>query len=300
MKMLKNDGAPSQEFGMNLQLFAEGETSTETATETQTETNTATETQTTGTEQQTMSEQPRIKVKFNHQDMELPYEEAVTHIQKGMNYDKAVERARQEARDAVYADMGYEWNGKPITTEAEYKQALKEKEIFDKYQAQGLPEEVINELVASKRFREETLAERQTRENEEAKIKQDSEFKERKNDMYIEFLNEFKDYDTPEKWKLIPPEVFAEADKWLQSGGREGRRLADAFARYNYTKLMSQQQAATANQANAASSTGSVKGSGLPDTGFISKEVFEANKGNQQWMQKNYDNLTKSMRKWGK
>lgn len=38
-----------------------------------------------------------IKVKYNHEEMELPYEEAVVHIQKGMNYDKAVERAKREA-----------------------------------------------------------------------------------------------------------------------------------------------------------------------------------------------------------
>jgi len=42
-------------------------------------------------------EPQRIKVKYNHQELEIPYEEAVQHIQKGMNYDKAVERARQEA-----------------------------------------------------------------------------------------------------------------------------------------------------------------------------------------------------------
>jgi hypothetical protein len=271
-----------------------------TVTETQTETNTATETQTTGTEQQTAPEQPKIKIKYNHQDMELPYEEAVQHIQKGMNYDKAVERARQEALDEYIASLNYEWNGKPIKTKAEYDQALKEKEIFERYQAQGLPEDVINELVASKRFREESLAEKQAREAEIAKTQQEQEFKQRRDSMYIEFLNEFKDYGSEEKWKTIPPEVFAEADKWLKTGGREGRRLADAFARYNYTKLISQQQAATANQTNAASSTGSVKGNGLPDSGYISKEVFEANKHDQNWMNKNYENIKKSMNKWGK
>ena len=70
-----------------------------------------------------------IRVKYNHQELDLPYEEAVQHIQKGMNYDKAVERARQEARDSWIADQGYEWKGKPIKTEAEYQSALKEQEL---------------------------------------------------------------------------------------------------------------------------------------------------------------------------
>ena len=53
-------------------------------------------------------------------------------------------------------------------------------------------------------------------------------------------------------------------------------------------------------QANAATSTGSAKGTGKPVAGYIPKEVFEANKGNQDWLSKNYDTLIKSMKKWGK
>jgi hypothetical protein len=87
----------------------------------------------------------------------------------------------------------------------------------------------------------------------------------------------------------------------------KGESMKTAFMDWDYQnyrqRIKVQEErakAATANQANAASSTGSVKGTGLPDSGYISKEVFEANKGNQQWMMKNYDNLKKSMNKWGK
>ena len=110
--------------------------------------------------QQTQTQQPQIppaiKVKFNHEEREIPYEEAVTHIQKGMNYEKAVERARQEARDSWIAEQGYEWKGKRITTEAEYKEALREKQLEDEIAQKyaHLPEDVRQELAENRKFRE--------------------------------------------------------------------------------------------------------------------------------------------------
>lgn len=213
---------------------------------------------------------------------------------------EATERARQEARDSWIAEQGYEWNGKPIKTEAEYKQAIKEKELFESYQSKGLPEEVVNDLVELKKFREETLAERQARESQEQKAKEEQEKIQIRNSMFDEFFEEYKEYADPEKSKGIPKEVLADAQKWLQTNGREGRRLVDAMIRYERGQRIAEEQKAQANQANAQASTGSVKGNGLPDSGFISREVYEANKGNQSWMMKNYETLTKSMKKWGK
>lgn len=40
--------------------------------------------------------------------------------------------AEQRGRDLAIAALGMEWNGKPITTEAEYKKAVEEKAIYDK------------------------------------------------------------------------------------------------------------------------------------------------------------------------
>jgi hypothetical protein len=134
----------SHHVPLNLQLFGEGEPAPEPTLEPSPSPETGTPTPEPTPEPQT------FKVKYNHQEIEIPYEEATTHIQKGMNYEKAVERAKQESiqagRDAWIAEQGYEWNGKPITTEAEYKQALQEKEVYDRYQAQGLPEDVIQKL----------------------------------------------------------------------------------------------------------------------------------------------------------
>lgn len=43
---------------------------------------------TTSTDPEITAEQPRFKVKYNHEEKELGYDEAVPLIQKGMNYDK--------------------------------------------------------------------------------------------------------------------------------------------------------------------------------------------------------------------
>lgn len=246
-----------------------------------------------------------IKVKFNHQELELPYEEAVQHIQKGMNYDKAIERARQEAaqeaaqkaRDEWIAEQGYAWKGKPITTEAEYKQALQEQEIEEKLRLQysSLPDEIIDEILENRRFREETLAEKKTREEAERKTQEEKDLVTRRDTMYDEFMTEFPEYDTEEKWKAIPKEVWNEADKWLQSGGREGRRLADALAKYNFKQMQAQNQATQANQANADSSTGSVKGQGRTQTFFTREQV--ANMSREE-IQANYTAIKESEKRW--
>jgi len=208
-----------EEIKMNLQLIAEGEPGGDSTGEL----STGPATEITGEQQgepageparepeeQPSAPPPKIKVKYNHQEIEVPYEEAIMHIQKGMNYEKAIERARQEAakeaeqraRDAIIAEMGYTWRGKPITTEAEYRQALKEKEIEDKIRMQysNLPEEIIEEILENRRFREETLAERKAREEAERKAQEQRDFEARKTAMFNEFFEEFPEYDNEDKW----------------------------------------------------------------------------------------------------
>lgn len=221
-----------------------------------------------------------IKVKFNHQELELPYDEAVTHIQKGMVFDKAVERARQEAaqqaRDSWIAEQGYEWKGRPIKTEAEYREALQEQELENRIRAQyaNVPDDIVNELLEGKRFREQFQNQQKTIEEQNRKAQAEQDFNVRRDSMYDEFLSEFPDYDTEEKWANIPKEVWADSEKWLATGGREGRRLADGLTRHNWQQSIAQQQANDANQANAAASTGSVKTQGIPK-GTLTEEMVE-------------------------
>lgn len=172
---------------------------------------------------------------------------------------EATEKARQEARDSWVAEQGYEWKGKPIKTEAEYKQALQEQEMENKIRAQysNVPDEIVNELLEGKRFREQYQTEKQTSEQKAAEQK-----------MYSEFLEAYPDIKPEE----IPADVWKEV--------KAGRNLTDAYVRYENKQLkaerekfQTQQQTQQANQANAAASTGSAKASGKVGEFFSEEQV---------------------------
>jgi len=198
-------------------------------------------------------------------------------------------KAAQTHRDSVYAEMGYTWNDKPITTEREYKEAMKEQEIRNSLANRELPEEVINELVESRKFREESKAEKAERQKEEAKQKDQSDFLEYFAKVNKRQFNGDTDQLSPEFWEEV----------------RGGRKLREAYIEHRSNSLEAQlaeferkAQIQTANSNNATSSTGSITGQGSVPSDFISKDTFESNRGNQSWMSKNYESLKKSMGKW--
>jgi len=255
----------------------------ETSVETTQETTTVEGADNTSQSTETAQEQPKIKVKYNHEEKELSYDEAVQLAQKGMNYDKAIERARaeaaqqtaQQARDSYIAEQGYEWMGKPITTESEYKQALKEKEMYDSLQNQSLPDEVIQEIVESRREREERKTEKQAQQDEA-----------KRNQEYQEFFQAFPDAKPEE----IKPEVWEKVAK--------GTPLKYAYMETRFNELQSKQKILESNNKNAETATGSVTGQGETKADFISFDAFEANKNDRNWIVKNFKKINESRAKW--
>lgn len=193
------------------------------------------------------------------------------------------ERAKQEARDEYIASQGYEWNGKQIKTEAEYNQAVREKQIYDKYQAQGLPEDVIQQLAKvdqlEKNWQESKQAEQQREETERKKAQQHADLQ--------DFIKTFPDV----KAEDIPVEVW--------QANANGVPLRYAYAEHAYRQTMVAEQKARANANNASGSMGSISGDGAAnDSDFISYETYEKNRGNQTWVNKNFDKIMKSRDKW--
>lgn len=174
-----------------------------------------------------------LKIKFNHEEREISVEEAALLAQKGMNYEKAVERAAQEARDAYIAEQGYTWNGKPVTTEAEYKQAMMEKEIMERYEGQ-VPEEIMQEIIESRRDREERAKEKQAKQEQEVRERQIGEFFD-----YFQSVHE-RAYD-PNK-DTIPQEVRDAFDK--------GTPLKVAYMEHHNRELRNQLKIAQQNASN--------------------------------------------------
>lgn len=221
-----------------------------------------------------------LEIKYNKEQIKLDKERAAELAQKGMNYDKAVERAKQEARDTYIAEQGYEWNGKRITTETEYKQALLESELMEKYKAQDLPDDVIQELIESKNFREQ-YTKQQEESAERAKQEED----------YKAFLDTFPD-TKPED---IPQSVWNDVNK--------GKSLVDAYTRFEnqqlkekLSKLTEQEKIEQQNQENAASSTGSVTGQGTAKATRYTRE--QVAKMSTDEVNKNWASIQESMKKW--
>ena len=207
----------------------------------------------------------------------------------------ATEKVRQEERDALIAEMYGASHG--IKTYAEYQTAVeqtKKQAEIDRLVQENIPREYAEKLQKVdelERWKQDISA-------KEAKTQTEQTQRARNSAMFTEFLTAFPEYGTEDKWGTIPKEVFAEAKKWADTNGQEGSRLSDAFTRHLYNQTVRQQQTQQANAANAGSSTGSVKGIDAPGVGFISRESYEQNKGNQDWMMKNFDIIKKSMGRW--
>lgn len=227
---------------------------------------------------------PFLKIKYNKDEVPLTMEEAQTLAQKGMNYEKAVERARQEARDSLIASHGYEWNGKPITTEAEYHQALREKEIYDSLQDKGLPDEVVRELAESRKFRQQLESERTVKSAEE-----------KRNADFLSFLETYPGVKPEE----IPPAVWDEVNR--------GGSLVDSYRAHENTilrqkvsKLEETLQIRQKNDQNAQTSPGSVTGNGSVPIGYYSEEQVRSMDPKEAAKPEVYKAIMESMKSWKK
>lgn len=179
-------------------------------------------------------------------------------------------KAAQSARDALIAEQGYEWNGKPITTEADYKQALKEVEMKKQLSSDNLPDEVVNELVESKKFRQQYEAEQESKRSEKAKQKDQ-----------IDFLDYFKtkngrDFDSSKD--NIPAEVWEENSK----GTSLKKAYSDHYKETRIKELEAEletvkkgEKVKQANEENASTATGSVTGNGNSTDNPLTPEMIE-------------------------
>lgn len=125
---------------------------------------------------------------------------------------------------------------------------------------------------------------------------------ERRQKMFTEFFEAYPEFNDPKKLEEIPREVWLKVYHPEKNPG--GISMLDAYTRYENKllkaekeKLQAQRQTQQANTKNAESSTGSVKTPGATG-GFISREQFDANKGNMNWVQKNLDLIEESRKHW--
>ncbi len=264
-------------YPMDLQLFADG--APEAGAEAE------------GTEPQSEETQQEPTTQPATEPSEEPAAEQKPDVTETQAFARRLKEETDKARQKALDDFIDQTYGQShnIHTFAEYQRALaiqNQQAEVNRLVQQNIPPQYAQEMLENRRFREQHLADQKRMQAQQQKNRQ-----------YQDFLTAYPEVASdPSK---IPTEVWQSVQK--------GVSLVDAYSRYEnkmlrdqLSKYQTQDQIGEANQANAATSTGSAKGTGKPVAGYIPKEVFEANKGNQDWLSKNYDTLIKSMKKWGK
>ena len=166
---------------------------------------------------------------------------------------------------------------KLIENDQKWEQQQKLNELVQR----NIPKEYAEKLLKVDELEQWKAQQEQQRQAEQQRQQQ----QQYKQQMYAEFLQMYPEV----KPEQIPKEVWQMV--------QQGHRLASAYAIHENKLLKQQYQTQEANAKNAGSSTGSVKSPGATG-GFISREQFDANKGNMNWVQKNLDLIEKSRKHW--
>ena len=165
------------------------------------------------------------KAKYNKEPVEVKdFDEVINNFQKGLNYDKMVEQYEKEQEKA------------------------KEQERIDEMIANGVPEDVAKEVVATSQLRKQLQEEK----NQLEKEKQEREENEKKNREYADFLEAFPDV----KAEDIPKEVFLDAQK---------SNLTTAYLKWQNAEQKKQIERLKQNEKNRSSSVGSTTQYGSKD-----------------------------------
>lgn len=178
-----------------------------------------------------------LKVKYNSEEMDLDEDTARELAQKGMNYDKVLDRLNQfesDPRLTLVEELAQEQNMSP----EEFVQAVREsreQRQLDELIQQNIPEDYAREMLENRKFREKLQAEEQSAKEEQAR-----------NAEFGEFFDIFKeetgrDYDP--RNDSLPDEVW--------EAHQQGEPLKYAYLRHHSKQLKSQLKQLKQNQTNS-------------------------------------------------
>ena len=198
------------------------------------------------------------KAKYNKESVEVKdFEEVVNNFQKGLNYDKMVEKYNNLEHSKAFSYVSKKAQELGITVD-EYmdqveayeqeQEKAREQEKLDEMIANGVPEDVAKEVIATSQLRKQLQEEK----NQLEKEKKAREDKEREKQEYLDFLEAFPDV----KAEDIPKEVYAEARK---------SNLTTAYMKWQNAELKKQVDRLKQNEKNISSSVGSTTQFGSED-----------------------------------
>lgn len=190
------------------------------------------------------------KVKYNKEAVQIEsIDDVVNNYQKGLNYDKLVEKLNnlENSKAMSYINNKAEELGMSVDEYMDQvenyekeQQKQREQEKLDDMIANGVPEDVAKEVIATSQLRKELQAEKNKLEKEK-KEKQDKESKDKE---YADFIKEFPEIKPDD----IPKEVFAEA---------ENSSLREAYMKYQLEEQKKQIEILKKQNENKSSSVGS-------------------------------------------
>ena len=198
------------------------------------------------------------KAKYNKEPVEVKnFDEVINNFQKGLNYDKMVEKYNNLENSKVFSyvskkahELGMdvdEYMDQVEQYEKEQEKA-KEQERIDEMVANGVPEDVAKEVVATSQLRKQLQEEK----NQLEKEKKEKEETEKKTREYSDFLEAFPDV----KAEDIPKEVFLDAQK---------SNLTTAYLKWQNAEQKKQIERLKQNEKNQSSSVGSTTQYGSKD-----------------------------------
>lgn len=177
-----------------------------------------------------------IKVKFNHEEQEIPLDEAIPLIQKGMNYDKLQEKYGQlesDPRLTFVEEMAKE-QGMDVPEFLEAVKSAREDRQLQELVQNNIPEEYAREMLENRKFREQLEQEKQQNAEEE-----------KRNTEYTEFFDVFQqtnDRNFDPTKDQIPQEVW--------DAHAQGTPLKYAYMEHHARELKSQLQTFKQNEKN--------------------------------------------------
>lgn len=189
------------------------------------------------TEETSTEEQPieqleeiqKIKLKYNKQEMELPLTEVQALAQKGMNYDKVMEKLYQaENNPAInYLNELANRNGTTVDELVNYWREQEQQAELNQLIQSNIPEEYAREIMENRKWREQQ--QNIQKENEE-KQRQELEFK--------DFFDSFQGVNPQD----IPAEVWEK--------NQAGVPLKYAYMEYENQKIKAENKILLNNNTN--------------------------------------------------
>jgi hypothetical protein len=206
-----------------------------------------------------VTDTPKLKVKFNHEERELSLDEAVPFVQKGMNYDKVQEKLQaleSDPRLSFVEELAQQFN-MSVPEYLEAVKAQKEEQRIQELVEQGISQELAQEMLENRKFREQFESEKKAKADEAKKNEEYSQF--------FEYFTQANGREYQPNTDKIPDSVWEAA--------QNGVPLKFAYMQHENQQIKQQLQTLKQNQSNAQKApVGSVTSHGTTET--ASEDLF--------------------------